>query len=151
MILDQLICRCAEEKVQMHLIEKAPSTSREALSIEVAYQTVIKYNESLRETIVSSMHNEIIPEDYSYTPRRQTSSYQNRRVCNREREYEDDDKRNSYNQYDDYKRDEGNREESNNIYVNKRRSEDYCNTRAPSSFQKRGGAEFSNGRYTNQN
>ena len=46
MILDQLICGSAEEKVQMHLIEKAPSTSREALSIAVAYQAAIKYNES---------------------------------------------------------------------------------------------------------
>ena len=35
MILDQLIC--GEEKVGMYLIEKAPSTSQEALSQVVAY------------------------------------------------------------------------------------------------------------------
>ena len=37
MILDQLICGCGEEKLRMYLIEKAPSTSREALSQTVAY------------------------------------------------------------------------------------------------------------------
>ena len=97
------------------------------------------------------MHNEIVQEDYSYTPRRQTSSYQNRRVCSRERKYEDDDRNNSYNQYDDYERGECNREEANNTYFNKRRSEEYYNIRAPSSFQRRGGAEFHNGRCTNRN
>ena len=50
MILDQLICGCAEEKVRMHLIEKSPSTSREALSIIVAYQAAVKYNESSKES-----------------------------------------------------------------------------------------------------
>ena len=103
MILDQLICGCAKEKVRMHLIEKSPSTSRETLSIAVAYQAAIKYNESLREstTVVSSMHNENDQKDYSNTYRRPMSrNYQNRRVRSREREYEDDDRRNSYNQYD---------------------------------------------------
>ena len=50
MILNQLICRCGEEKVGMYLIEKAPSTSREALSQAVAYQAAIKYNENLWES-----------------------------------------------------------------------------------------------------
>ena len=50
MNLDQLICGCGEEKVRMYLIEKAPSTSREALSQAVAYQAAIKYNENLRES-----------------------------------------------------------------------------------------------------
>ena len=50
MILDQLICGCGEEKVRMHLIKKAPSTSREALSQAVTYQAAIKYNENLRES-----------------------------------------------------------------------------------------------------
>ena len=50
MILDQPICGCGEEKVRMYLIEKAPSTSREALSQAVAYQAAIKYNENLRES-----------------------------------------------------------------------------------------------------
>ena len=50
MILDQLICGCGEEKVRMYLIEKAPSTSREASSQAVAYQATIKYNENLRES-----------------------------------------------------------------------------------------------------
>ena len=47
MILDQLICGCGEEKIRMYLIEKARDTSREALSLAVAYQTAIKYNENL--------------------------------------------------------------------------------------------------------
>ena len=37
MIMDQFICGFGEEKVRMYLIEKAPSTSREALSLTVAY------------------------------------------------------------------------------------------------------------------
>ena len=67
MILGQIICEYAEEKIRMHLIERAPSTPREALLIAAAHQAAIKYNESLRETMVSSMHNEIVQEDYSYT------------------------------------------------------------------------------------
>ena len=152
MILDQLICGCVEEKVRMHLIEKSPSTSREALSIAVAYQAAIKYNESLKEStaVVSSMHNENDQKDYSYTYRKPMSrNYQNSRVRSIEREYEDDDRRNSYNQYDKYERGEDNRENSNNKYFNKRRLEDYYNTRAQANFQKRGGVEFKNDRQVN--
>ena len=60
MILDQLICACGEEKERMYLIEKAPSTSREALSQAVAYQAAIKYNENLRESgsLISSTYVE---------------------------------------------------------------------------------------------
>ena len=50
MILDQLICGCGEEKVRMYLIKKAPDTSREALSLAVAYQAAIEYKENLRES-----------------------------------------------------------------------------------------------------
>ena len=153
MILDQLICGCAEEKVLMHLIEKSPITSREALSIAVAYKAAIKYNESLREStkLVSSMHNENDQKDYSNTCRRSMSrNYHNRRVRSRERDYEDDDRRNSYNQKDKYERGEDNRENSNNVYFNKRRSEDYCNTRTQANFQKRGGADFKNDRQVNR-
>ena len=50
MILDQLIYGCGEENVRMYLIEKVPDTSKEALSLAVAYQVAIKYNENLRET-----------------------------------------------------------------------------------------------------
>ena len=50
LVLNQLICGCGEEKVRMYLIEKAPSTSREALSQAVACQASIKYIENLRES-----------------------------------------------------------------------------------------------------
>ena len=60
MILDQLIYGCGEEKVRMHLIEKAPSMSREALSLVVAYHAAIKYNESLRDSSssITAMYSE---------------------------------------------------------------------------------------------
>ena len=87
MILDQLICGCVKGKVRMHLIDKAPSTSREALLIAVAYQAAIKFNESLREntTVVSSMYNENDQKNYSNTSRRPMNrNFQNRRVRSRE-------------------------------------------------------------------
>ena len=72
------------------------------------------------------MHNENDQEYYSNTYRRPMSrNYQNRRVRSREREYEDDDRRNRYNQYEKYERGEDNRENSNNMYFNKRWSADY--------------------------
>ena len=50
MILDQLICGCREEKVRMYLIEQAPDTSMEALSLAVVSQAAINYNENFRKT-----------------------------------------------------------------------------------------------------
>ena len=49
MILDQLICGCSDEKIRFQLIEKVPATSRNALSLAVAYQAAIKYNDIVRK------------------------------------------------------------------------------------------------------
>ena len=66
MILDQLICGCADEKIRFHLIEKAPATSRDALSLAVAYQAAIKYNESLKDNIlISTIQGENNQDNYS--------------------------------------------------------------------------------------
>ena len=52
MILDQLICGCSHEKICFQLIEKAPATSSDALSLAVAFQAAIKYNDSLKENVL---------------------------------------------------------------------------------------------------
>ena len=73
MTMDQLICGCGEEKVRMHLTEKAPSTSREALFLAIAYQAAIKYNESLREisSSISAMYSESEQTGYANASRGQ--------------------------------------------------------------------------------
>ena len=76
MILDQLICGCADEKIRFHLIEKAPATSRDALSLAVAYQAAIKYNESLKDNIlISTIQGENNQENYSNETRGRNIRY----------------------------------------------------------------------------
>ena len=48
-IMDQFICGCDDEKVRLHLLDKAPKTSREALSLAISYQAAIRYNESIKD------------------------------------------------------------------------------------------------------
>ena len=50
MITDQFIVGCEIDRTRLHLIEKGPHTSREALALGIAHQAAIKYNESLRDT-----------------------------------------------------------------------------------------------------
>ena len=50
MITDQFIVGCEIDGTRLHLIEKGPHTSREALALGIAHQAAIKYNESLRDT-----------------------------------------------------------------------------------------------------
>ena len=65
MILDQLIRGCADKKIHFHLIVKAPATFRDALSLAVACQAAIKYNESLKNNIlISTMQEENNQDDY---------------------------------------------------------------------------------------
>ena len=48
-IMDQFICGCDDEKVRLHLLDKAPKTSREALSLAISYQAAIRYNEYIKD------------------------------------------------------------------------------------------------------
>ena len=50
MITDQFIIGCEIDRTRLHLIEKGPRTSREALSLGIAHQSALRYNESLRDT-----------------------------------------------------------------------------------------------------
>ena len=50
MITDQFIVGCEVDRTRLHLIEKGPRTSREALAIGIAHQSAMRYNESLRDT-----------------------------------------------------------------------------------------------------
>ena len=136
MILDQIICGCGKEKVQMYLMEKALATSREALSLAVAYQAAIKYNENLRETStsISSTYAEREQGENTYGSRGQRRTEFPQNFRNYSGVYEDHDKRNSYNIY--YERGEDNRGNSNNMYFNRRRSE--YSTRAQANFQNKG-------------
>ena len=50
MITDQFIVGCEVDRTRLHLIEKGPRTSREALALGIAHQAAIRYNESLKDT-----------------------------------------------------------------------------------------------------
>ena len=57
MITDQLIVGFEVDRIRLHLIEKRPRTSREALAFGIVPQTAIQYNESLKDTsTVSAVH-----------------------------------------------------------------------------------------------
>ena len=51
-ILDQFLIGSRDDKVRLYLIEKNPKTSREALSMAVAYKAVLQYNETLKENML---------------------------------------------------------------------------------------------------
>ena len=48
-IMDQLICGCEDEKIRVFLLEKSPKSSREALSLAMAYQSAMRYNDSIKD------------------------------------------------------------------------------------------------------
>ena len=50
MITDQFIVGCEVDRTRLHLIEKGPRTSREALALGIAHQAAIRYNKSLKDT-----------------------------------------------------------------------------------------------------
>ena len=41
---------CSNDKIRLYLIEKAPTSSRDALSLALAHQAALNYNESLKDT-----------------------------------------------------------------------------------------------------
>ena len=50
MITDQFMVGCSNDKIRLYLIEKAPTSSRDALSLALAHQAALNYNESLKDT-----------------------------------------------------------------------------------------------------
>ena len=47
-IVDQLIFGCEDEKIRLFLLERNPTSSRDALSYAMNYKSAIKYNESIK-------------------------------------------------------------------------------------------------------
>ena len=56
-ILDQFLIGSGDDKVRLYLIEKSPKTSREALSMAVAYKAALQYNETLKENTLMAAAN----------------------------------------------------------------------------------------------
>ena len=56
-ILDQFLLGPGDDKVRLYLIKKSPKTSREALSMAVAYKAALQYNETLKENTLMAAAN----------------------------------------------------------------------------------------------
>ena len=48
-ITDQFVVGCDDDRVRLHLIEKAPSSSKEALQLALTFKAALQYNETLRD------------------------------------------------------------------------------------------------------
>ena len=85
MITDQFIVGCEVDRTRLHLIEKGPRTSREALSVGIAHHAAMRYNESLKDTSTVSAVEYRTPathtteQERSFYRGRGNSSYANRR------------------------------------------------------------------------
>ena len=49
MITNQFIKGCDKDKIRLYLIEKAPTSSRDALSLALMHKAALNYNLSLRD------------------------------------------------------------------------------------------------------
>ena len=56
-ILDQFLIGSGDDKVRLYLIEKSPKTSRDALSMAIAYKAGLQYNETLKDNTLLAVAN----------------------------------------------------------------------------------------------
>ena len=73
MITDQFMVGFSNNKIRLNLIEKAPTSSRDALSLALAHQTALNYNESLKDTpttiaATAEVHKSSKSKARSYSP-----------------------------------------------------------------------------------
>ena len=61
-VMDQFIYGCEEEKVRLHLLDKSPKSSREALSLATTFQAAMRYNESIKETATTTTGETLVVE-----------------------------------------------------------------------------------------
>ena len=104
MITDQFIVGCEVDRTRLHLIEKGPRTSREALALGIAHQAAIKYNESLRDTSAVSAVEYFPPTTKSERPfyRGKRGNYYTSRVHSRGSRWNNNSNRSNNNNYNNY-------------------------------------------------
>jgi hypothetical protein len=59
-IMDQFIYGCENDKIRLHLLDKSPKTSREALAKATSYEAAIRYIETITETATTKVETAAI-------------------------------------------------------------------------------------------
>lgn len=77
-ILDQFIYGCEDEKVRLHLLDKMPKTSRDALAQAIAFLSALRYNDSIVETSLSKSLTAAAIDNSNHNKTRGASNYHNR-------------------------------------------------------------------------